>query len=141
MLQKYCKNKSERFTFNKSQAVASNLRKTKLPDNIKSNFFLFAKFNRTVYLRFNVNDQIIGSKKRKITSFFSACTKNSNQDGQHLNSNQKSSETSEIFTMTILSPLTPSVIPDLAEISNTSEWKTARKMLFNQLINKKFVSF
>ena len=72
------------------------------------------------YLRYNVNDQIIGSKKRKITSFFSACTKNSNQDGQHLNSNQKSSETSKISTVTISSPLTPSVIPDLVEISNIS---------------------
>ena len=69
---------------------------------------------------YNVQDQIIGGKKRKITSFFSTCPKNSNQDCQPRSSIQKSSETSEISTLTVSSSLTPYGIPELAEISNTS---------------------
>ena len=48
MLEKYRKNKFERFVFNKLWAVASNFRKTKLPDNTKSNFFLFTQLRETV---------------------------------------------------------------------------------------------
>ena len=71
-------------------------------------------------MSYDVNDQIIGGKKRKITSFFSNCTKNSNQEGQHPSSIRKSSEASEISILTTSSLLTPSGIPDLVEFSSNS---------------------
>ena len=92
------------------------------------------------YLRCDVSDQIIGSKQRKITPFFSACTKNSNQDSQHLNSNQKPSETSEISTVTIPSPLAPSEIPGLAKISNTSV-EISQKNVLQSLDKQKIREF
>ena len=64
--------------------------------------------------------KLLAVKKRKITSFFSNCTKNSNQEGQHPSSIRKSSKASEISILTTSSLLTPSGIPDLVEFSSNS---------------------